>query len=52
MFFATIFGIAGSFAPMLFGNNDIFSAWGILSSVVFGLFGIWVGVRVSKRIDF
>lgn len=49
LFFAIIFEIAGSFFPMLFGNNDIFSGWGILGGLVGGLFGVWVGVIVSKR---
>jgi hypothetical protein len=49
LLFAAAFEIAGSCAPMLFGNDDIFSAWGILGGLVGGLFGIWVGVVVSKR---
>jgi drug/metabolite transporter superfamily protein YnfA len=49
LLFATIFELAGSFLPMLFGNNDLFSAWGILGGVVGGIFGIWVGVVISKR---
>ena len=49
LFFAVIFELAGSFAPMLFGNNDLFSAWGILGGLVGGIFGVWVGVVVSKR---
>jgi hypothetical protein len=49
LFFAVVGELAGSFVPMLFGNNDIFSAWGILGGLVGGLFGIWVGVVVSKR---
>jgi hypothetical protein len=49
LFFAVVFELAGSFIPMLFGNNDIFSAWGILGGLVGGLLGVWVGVVVSKR---
>jgi drug/metabolite transporter superfamily protein YnfA len=49
LLFAAAFEIAGSFIPMLFGNNDIFSAWGILGGLVGGIFGIWVGVVFSKR---
>jgi len=49
LFFVTVFGLIGSFAPMLFGINDFFSVWGILGSTIGGLFGIWVGVVVSKR---
>lgn len=50
LFFAIVFSTAGEFAPMLFGNNDFFSIWGIAGGVVFGLFGVWVGVQVSKRV--
>ena len=49
MFFTIIFSLAGSFLPMLLGNNDIFSMWGILGGFVGGIFGIWVGVVVAKR---
>jgi len=49
LLFAATFEIVGSFVPMLFGNNDIFSAWGILGGLIGGLFGIWLGVVVSKR---
>jgi hypothetical protein len=49
LFFAIIGELVGSFSPMLFGNNDIFSVWGILGGLVGGIFGIWVGVVVSKR---
>lgn len=49
LFCATIFELAGNFLPMLFGNTDFFSIWGILGGVIGGLFGIWVGVQISKR---
>ena len=49
LFFAIVFELAGSFAPMLFGNNDIFGVWGILGGLIGGLFGVWVGVVISKR---
>ncbi|HUC96505.1 MAG TPA: hypothetical protein VMR16_02460 [Candidatus Saccharimonadales bacterium] len=49
LLFAAVFELVGSFVPMLFGNSDIFSGWGILGGLVGGLFGIWVGVVVSKR---
>lgn len=51
MFFAIVFELAGNFAPMLFGDNDLFSPWGILGGVIGGIFGVWVGVVVSKRLD-
>ncbi|HZJ34659.1 MAG TPA: hypothetical protein VFD55_01435 [Candidatus Angelobacter sp.] len=51
LFFAIIFGLVGNYLPMLIGNNDIFSVWGILGGLVGGFFGIWLGVIVSKRIS-
>lgn len=49
LFFATIFGIAGAYVPALFGDTDVFSVWSILGGVIGGIFGIWLGVVVSKR---
>jgi len=53
LFFAMVFELAGNFAPMLFGINDLLSTsgilWSILGGLVGGLFGVWVGVIVSKR---
>jgi hypothetical protein len=50
LFFAIVGELVGSFTPMLFGNNDIFSGWGILGGLIGGIIGIWVGVVISKRI--
>lgn len=47
--FATVFSIAGAYIPALFGENDFFSGWSILGGLIGGIFGIWVGVVVSKR---
>jgi uncharacterized membrane protein len=49
LFFALVFELAGNFAPMLFGNYDLFSLWSIFGGLIGGLFGVWVGVIVSKR---
>lgn len=49
LLFATVFGIAGAYVPVLFGDNDMFSGWSILLGLAGGLFGIWVGVVASKR---
>lgn len=49
MFCAVIGELAGNFAPMLFGDMDLLSPWGILGGVVGGILGIWLGVVVSKR---
>jgi hypothetical protein len=50
LIFATVFGLVGSYVPVLFGDTDFFSAWSILGSLVGGIFGIWLGVVVSKRL--
>jgi hypothetical protein len=49
LLFATVFGIAGGYVPVLFGDNDLLSGWSILSGLIGGLFGIWLGVAASKR---
>jgi len=52
MFFMVIFSILGGCLPMLFGGGveDTIGGWGILGGLVGGLFGVWVGVVVSKRV--
>ena len=47
---ATIGGIAGGYAPMLFGETDIFSVWGILGSVIGGIAGILLGYKLASMI--
>jgi hypothetical protein len=48
MFFTVVFSLVGGYAPVLFGDS-VFSGWGVLGGVVGGIFGIWLGVVVSKR---
>jgi hypothetical protein len=50
MVFAGIFGIIGAYVPFLFGDTDLFGGWSIFMGMVGGLFGIWLGVWVSKRL--
>jgi hypothetical protein len=50
LLFATIGGIVGGYAPVLFGDNELLDGWGILSSTIGGIVGIWLGVVVSKRL--
>ena len=50
LFFTIILGLVGNYLPMLFGNTDIFSGWGIFGGLIGGFFGIWLGVIVSKRV--
>jgi len=47
---ATIFGIAGGYVPFLWGDTDLFSGWSILMGMIGGLFGIWVGTLINRRI--
>ena len=49
MLFMVIFSAGGSFLPMLVDGGDIFSLWGILGGFIGGIFGIWVGVVISKK---
>ncbi|MEP7205143.1 MAG: hypothetical protein ABI716_03040 [Candidatus Saccharibacteria bacterium] len=49
LFFASVFGILGSYIPFLFGDHDLFGGWSILMGTVGGLFGIWLGVWTAKR---
>jgi hypothetical protein len=44
----TIFGAAGGWLGSLLDHGNIFGIWGILGSMVGGLFGIWVGVKLSN----
>lgn len=48
--FATIFGLIGAYVPVMFGDTDVFSVWSVLGSTVGGVFGIWLGIIVSKRL--
>lgn len=47
---AGVFGLIGSYIPVLFGDNDLLGGWSIFGGVVGGLFGIWVGVKLAQRI--
>lgn len=49
LFFASVFGLIGSYIPVLLGDNDFFSGWSILGGLIGGFVGIWLGVFVSKR---
>jgi outer membrane lipoprotein SlyB len=43
--------IVGGFVPSLWGDNSMFSAAGMLFSVVGGIAGIWAGYRLSQNLD-
>jgi len=44
----TVFGAAGSYVPVLFGDHDLLSGWSILGGMIGGFFGIWVGVKAYR----
>jgi len=46
---ATIGGAAGGYIPVLFGDGELLDGWSILTGMIGGLFGIWLGVKLSKR---
>jgi hypothetical protein len=49
LFFATVFSIAAAYVPVLLGDKELIDGWTILLGLVGGIFGVWVGVVVSKR---
>lgn len=49
MLFATIFGFVGAYIPSLFGDTSLLDGWQLLTSFIGGLFGIWLGIYISKR---
>jgi hypothetical protein len=49
LLFAVIFGAVGSYVAVLFGDTDLLGGWSILAGFIGGLFGVWLGVVVSKR---
>jgi uncharacterized membrane protein YfcA len=49
LLFVTVFSVVGGYLPMLFGDAQLFDGWSILGGTVGGIFGIWLGVYVSKR---
>jgi uncharacterized membrane protein YsdA (DUF1294 family) len=49
LFFAAVFGALGAYLPALFGDAELLDGWSILGGLVGGLFGVWLGVFVSKR---
>lgn len=38
----------GGLIPYLLGDNDLLSLWPILGSIVGGIIGIWLGVKISR----
>jgi len=48
---ATVFGIAGGYIPFLWGDTNLLGGWSILTGMIGGIFGIWVGVLISRRIS-
>lgn len=48
-FFVIAFETAGSFAPILFGDNNFMDVSSILGGFVGGIAGVIVGVAVARR---
>lgn len=48
---ALVGSIVGAYVPALWGDTDLFSGWSILLSTIGGIFGIWLGYLVARRID-
>lgn len=46
---ASVFGIAGGYIPFLFGDKDLLDGWSILTGLIGGIVGIWLGAAASKR---
>ncbi len=46
-----VFGIIGSYVPMLFGDHGILSGWSILGSTIGGFIGIWIGVKLYRLMN-
>lgn len=47
---ATIFGIGAGYIPFLWGDTDLFGGWSIVLGIIGGMFGIWVGILISRRV--
>lgn len=41
----------GSLVPMWFGDANMLDGWSILSGMIGGFVGIWVGVKISKALS-
>jgi len=48
LFFALVFSTVGAYIPVLFGDS-LLDGWSILGGLIGGLFGVWLGVVVSKQ---
>jgi uncharacterized membrane protein YfcA len=49
LIFATVLSVVGAYIPALFGDGDLLDVWSILGGLIGGLFGVWLGVKASKR---
>ena len=48
---ATIFGVLGSYIPVLLGDDSLLSGWSILGGMIGGFFGIWAGVKLYRLLQ-
>lgn len=47
---STICGLVGAYVPVLFGDIDMLGGASILGGFIGGMFGVWVGAVLSKRV--
>ena len=48
---AAVFGTIGAYIPILLGDDELLSIWSIIGGMIGGFFGIWVGVKLYKRMQ-
>jgi uncharacterized membrane protein YfcA len=41
----------GGLIPMLFGDQSLLDGWTILGGLIGGLVGIWLGIKVARRLS-
>ena len=46
----TLFGFIGSYAPTLWGDNNMLSPFSIIGGLIGGLFGIWAALKLNEYI--
>lgn len=48
---AIIGGVIGGYAPVMFGDTSLISVWSIITSLIGGLAGIWIGYKTQDYFD-
>ena len=42
--------VIGGFVPVWFGDSSLLDGWSILSGLIGGILGVWLGVKLSKAL--